>query len=43
MSIGVLCTGFIVHATMGFPGFEPVAVLGGVFWAIGLFLVLLDL
>lgn len=35
MSIGILCSGFIVHATQGFPGFEPIAVVGGMFWAIG--------
>ncbi|KAI6170821.1 hypothetical protein M3Y97_01115300 [Aphelenchoides bicaudatus] len=34
MSIGILCSGFIVHATQGFPGFEPIAVVGGMFWAI---------
>jgi hypothetical protein len=37
MSIGVLCTGFVIHSILGFPGFEPIAVLGGMFWAIGEF------
>jgi hypothetical protein len=35
MSIGALCAGFVIHAALGFPGFEPIAVLGGVFWTIG--------
>ncbi|CAI5444877.1 unnamed protein product [Caenorhabditis angaria] len=35
MSTAILLVGFIVYATQGFPEFEPIAVLGGVFWAIG--------
>lgn len=35
MSIAILLVGFIVFATTGFPGFYPLAMLGGASWCIG--------
>lgn len=34
MSIAILLVGFIVFATTGFPGFYPLAMLGGASWCI---------
>uniref|UniRef100_A0A8R1HWS7 Transmembrane protein 144 n=1 Tax=Caenorhabditis japonica TaxID=281687 RepID=A0A8R1HWS7_CAEJA len=35
MSIAILLVGLVVYASQGFPEFEPVAMLGGFFWALG--------
>ncbi|CAI2347866.1 unnamed protein product [Caenorhabditis sp. 36 PRJEB53466] len=35
MSAAILLVGLIVFATQGFPEFEPLAMLGGMFWALG--------
>uniref|UniRef100_A0A1I7XNW7 Transmembrane protein 144 n=1 Tax=Heterorhabditis bacteriophora TaxID=37862 RepID=A0A1I7XNW7_HETBA len=35
MSTAILLTGFIVFAVQDFPGFYPLAMLGGAFWTIG--------
>ncbi|PIO69708.1 hypothetical protein TELCIR_08461 [Teladorsagia circumcincta] len=35
MSIAILIVGFIVFCLRSFPGFYPLAMLGGAFWAIG--------
>ncbi|EFP09500.1 hypothetical protein CRE_25065 [Caenorhabditis remanei] len=35
MSSAILLVGVIVYWTQGFPEFEPLAMLGGVFWALG--------
>ncbi|CAL2037332.1 hypothetical protein CAEBREN_17184 [Caenorhabditis brenneri] len=35
MSAAILLVGVVVYATQGFPEFEPLAMLGGVFWALG--------
>lgn len=35
ISSGILVIGFIVFCIMGFPGFYPLAMLGGTFWTIG--------
>ncbi|KAK6021062.1 hypothetical protein OSTOST_13276, partial [Ostertagia ostertagi] len=35
MSCAILIVGFIVFCVMGFPGFFPLAMLGGMFWTIG--------
>uniref|UniRef100_A0A1I7U367 Transmembrane protein 144 n=1 Tax=Caenorhabditis tropicalis TaxID=1561998 RepID=A0A1I7U367_9PELO len=35
MSIAILLVGVVVYATQEFPEFEPLAMLGGVFWALG--------
>lgn len=35
MSVGILLTGFVVFVYTGFPGFYPLAMLGGASWCIG--------
>ncbi|ULU01066.1 hypothetical protein L5515_004300 [Caenorhabditis briggsae] len=35
MSAAILLVGVAVYATQGFPEFEPLAMLGGMFWALG--------
>uniref|UniRef100_A0A8R1DQ15 Transmembrane protein 144 n=1 Tax=Caenorhabditis japonica TaxID=281687 RepID=A0A8R1DQ15_CAEJA len=35
MSIAILLVGFIVYAFIGFPGFYPLAMLGGASWCLG--------
>ncbi|KAK6741164.1 hypothetical protein RB195_009179 [Necator americanus] len=35
MSTAILCVGMIINAVEGFPVFQPLAMLGGVFWALG--------
>ncbi|KAK6015388.1 hypothetical protein OSTOST_19186, partial [Ostertagia ostertagi] len=35
MSIAILIVGFIVFCIRSFPGFYPLAMLGGAFWAVG--------
>ncbi|ETN83900.1 hypothetical protein NECAME_01693 [Necator americanus] len=35
MSVAILVVGFLVFCLEGFPGFYPLAMLGGMFWAIG--------
>lgn len=35
MSTAILLVGIVVYSTQGFPEFEPLAMLGGMFWALG--------
>ncbi|KAL6727511.1 hypothetical protein Aduo_009381 [Ancylostoma duodenale] len=35
MSTAILCVGLAIQAIEGFPKFQPLAMLGGVFWALG--------
>ena len=35
MATAILCVGFAVNAVEGFPPFQPLAMLGGLFWALG--------
>lgn len=35
MSAAILFIGFLVFCLQGFPGFYPLAMLGGMFWTIG--------
>ncbi len=37
MSAAILAVGMVVNAFEGFPPFQPLAMLGGMFWAIGSF------
>ncbi|KAK5964835.1 hypothetical protein GCK32_004075 [Trichostrongylus colubriformis] len=38
MATGILCVGMAVNAFEEFPKFQPLAMLGGVFWALGRFI-----
>ncbi|KHJ81521.1 hypothetical protein OESDEN_18793, partial [Oesophagostomum dentatum] len=35
MATAILCVGLAVNAVEGFPTFQPLAMLGGLFWALG--------